>query len=89
LYTYCSNQGTDTSAIASTMTIFFLALHPELQKKAQEEVDKVFEANGNKPLKFGDASKLKYLQMCMKEAMRIHPPVPMFGRTTGEDILLG
>jgi len=69
------------------MTLFFLALNPESQRRAQEEVDSSFESNEG--LRFGDISKLKYLRMCLKEAMRLHAPVPLIGRTTTEAILLG
>jgi len=66
------------------MTLFFLALNPEIQKKAQEEVDLVFKSN--QQLNSVDISKLKYLRMCVKEAMRLHPPVPLPGRIRGHSI---
>jgi len=69
------------------MTLFFLALNPEIQRKVQQEIDLVFDST--EELKLGDISKLKYLRMCIKESMRLHPPVPVIGRTTTEDIVLG
>jgi len=69
------------------MTLFFLALNPGSQKRAQEEIDALFESKAG--LRLGDMSKLKYLRMCLKEAMRLHAPIPLIGRTTTEAILLG
>jgi len=69
------------------MTLFFLALNQEIQKKAQTEIDNLLE--NNESLKIGDISKFKYLRMCIKEALRLHSPAPFIGRTTTEAIILG
>jgi len=69
------------------MTLFFLALNAEYQRKAQKEVDELFESTDS--LRYCDIAKLKYLKMCLKEAMRLHPTVPLIGRTTSKEILLG
>ena len=33
--------------------------------------------------------KLEYTHMCIREAMRIFPPVPIIGRTLAEDVNVG
>jgi len=72
------------------MTLFFLAVNPDCLKKAQEEVDTCFETEDNKDsFRPSHLSKLKYLRMCIKEAMRLHPPVPVIGRAATENIMLG
>ncbi|RAH43882.1 cytochrome P450 [Aspergillus brunneoviolaceus CBS 621.78] len=67
--------GADTTV--STLTSFFLALalFPEVQKKAQEEIDRVV---GTSRLPgFADRENLPYIEAVVKEAFRWHPVVPM------------
>lgn len=36
-----------------------------------------------------DLKELKYLERCLKEAMRLFPPVPMVQRVLREDLKMG
>ncbi|KAL3490239.1 cytochrome P450 [Aspergillus germanicus] len=67
--------GADTTV--STISCFFLAmaLHSEVQKKAQEELDRVL--GSNKLPTFEDRSKLPYIDAIVKESLRWHPVAPM------------
>mgnify|MGYP005983830383 FL=1 len=40
-------------------------------------------------LDFTDVTKLKYLEMCIKEAMRLYPVAPFIFRETTEEFQLG
>ncbi|KAK6507201.1 hypothetical protein TWF481_005651 [Arthrobotrys musiformis] len=77
--------GADTSAI--TMTAFTLAmiLFPEVQRKAQEEIDRVV---GNDRLPgFEDREQLPYVNAVVKEAIRWWAVTPLgFIHTADEDI---
>jgi cytochrome P450 family 4 len=53
-----------------------------------EEVDSVLYA-GKTEVTNEDLVNLKYVEMCWKEAMRLHPPIPVIGRKLSEDLLLG
>jgi cytochrome P450 len=53
-----------------------------------KEVDSVLVA-GKTEVRNEDLANLKYVEMCWKEAMRLHPPIPAVGRKLSEDILLG
>ncbi|KAG6896383.1 hypothetical protein C0992_008664 [Termitomyces sp. T32_za158] len=66
--------GTDT---ATVLTVFVLAmvLNPEVQKKAQEELDSVLEP-GLLPT-LGDRSRLPYMEALLLEILRFHPIGPM------------
>ncbi|KAF5319919.1 hypothetical protein D9611_011017 [Ephemerocybe angulata] len=67
--------GSDTSfATAMTFTIL-MALHPEVQKKAQEEIDSVVGV-GQIP-GFEDRDKLVYIDAIIREVFRWHCEVPL------------
>jgi len=51
-----------------------MALYPEVQKKAQKELDKVI---GNRLPEFNDRPNLPYINAMMKESLRRQPVVPL------------
>ncbi|KAJ5103037.1 hypothetical protein N7532_003566 [Penicillium argentinense] len=67
--------GADTTV--SSIANFFLAmaLFPEVQHKAQQEIDKVVES-GQMP-QFRDRENLPYVNAVVKEVLRWHPVVPI------------
>ncbi|RDW63545.1 O-methylsterigmatocystin oxidoreductase-2 [Coleophoma cylindrospora] len=67
--------GADTSV--STMGSFFLAMSitPEVQRKAQEEIDRV--VGSSRLPTFSDRENLPYVDAIVKEALRWHPIGPM------------
>ncbi|KAI1080356.1 cytochrome P450 [Whalleya microplaca] len=81
--------GSDTSV--SVLSSFFLAMlvNPEVQLKAQEEIDRVV-GSGRLP-NFEDRENLPYIDAVTKEALRFHPVVPMGipHVTTADDICEG
>lgn len=52
--------------------IYYLCKTPRVYAKLVEEIDKTELSD---PVTFGEASRMAYLQACMKEAMRLHPAV--------------
>jgi cytochrome P450 len=81
-------KASDTTALSVNSTLFFLALNPACQKRAQDEVDSLFSSGENHELSLDDVGNLKYLEMCWKEAMRLHTPVPFIGRKITKAITL-
>ncbi|KAL3450266.1 putative cytochrome P450 oxidoreductase OrdA-like protein [Aspergillus insuetus] len=81
--------GADTTV--STILSFFLtmALFPDVQKRAQEEIDRVV-GRGRLP-EFTDREKLPYVDALVKEALRWHPigPMGLPHRTTADDVYKG
>ena len=61
---------------AAIKTFFYsMALHPDIQKKAQEEIDRVV---GNQRLPgFHDRESMPYTDAIYREVMRIRPVLPM------------
>jgi len=70
---YVAGADTTVSAIAS----FFLAmiLSPDIQKKAQDEIDRV--VGGNRLPSFADKSLLPYISCIVWECLRWNPVTPM------------
>jgi cytochrome P450 len=54
-----------------------------------EEIRSISSEKGKLDLSMEDLGRLKYLDMCWKEAMRLQPPIPFIGRKLTEDIVLG
>jgi hypothetical protein len=67
--------GQDTTAL--TLNSFFLAMSmfPEVQRKAQEEIDSIV-GTGKLPT-FDHRDQLRYINFVVEEALRWHPIVPM------------
>ncbi|KAI9276460.1 cytochrome P450 [Umbelopsis sp. AD052] len=67
--------GHDTTSNAMTAVLYYLAVHPDIQKKARQEVLDVL---GDEPLDvwptLEQLKKFPYLSKVMKEAIRLAPP---------------
>ncbi|XP_023309751.1 cytochrome P450 4d2 [Anoplophora glabripennis] len=79
-------EGHDTVSSATSFSLYLLAMHPEVQKRAAEEQRHIFEDNINRKSTHNDLQEMKYLEMVIKEALRLYPPVPVFGRATTQDV---
>ncbi|KAL2489922.1 Cytochrome [Forsythia ovata] len=69
--------GTDTSATVIEWAMAELMKNPTVMKKAQSEVRQAFEGKEN--FTDSDIRKLNYLNMVIKESLRLHPPLPLLG----------
>ncbi|OXA62595.1 Cytochrome P450 4c3 [Folsomia candida] len=79
----------ETTASGMNYTMFLLALNASAQEKVHLELDSIFGGDINRGVTFKDLSDMKYLEMCIKEALRIYPPIPLIARNAQEDIPLG
>ncbi|KAL9231524.1 hypothetical protein vseg_006746 [Gypsophila vaccaria] len=68
-------RGTDTVAILLEWALARMVLHPDIQAKAQAEIDSV--VGRNNPVSDSDLPNLPYLQSILKETLRVHPPGPL------------
>ncbi|XP_072942377.1 cytochrome P450 4C1-like [Epargyreus clarus] len=71
--------GHDTSANALQFTLMLLANNQEAQDKAVEECNAII-GDSNRSLTLADLANMKYLECCIKESMRLYPPVPLITR---------
>ena len=60
---------------AALTAFLMLALHPEAQQRAQEEIDRVV-GFGRLP-DFEDRPHLVYVTALIKEVLRLHPVLPI------------
>jgi cytochrome P450 len=61
----------ETSALAMRTNIMFLATHPGVQRKAQEELDAI--CGVDRLPTFADFEAAPYINCIMKEGLRIRP----------------
>ena len=79
-------EGHDTTTSGISWTLYCLAKYSEHQAKVREEVQNVL--MGRDRLEYDDLKDLKYTQWCIKEAMRLYPPVFQVYRRCSEDMEL-
>ncbi|XP_065191271.1 cytochrome P450 4X1-like [Sycon ciliatum] len=77
-------EGHDTTAHGIGWTLHCLGLNPDHQQKCRDEIDELL-SGGNQELEWDDMGKLRYTHQCIREAMRIFPPVPVTGRVLTAD----
>lgn len=68
-------RGTDTVAILLEWIMARMVLHPDVQTKAQQELDAV--VGCNRSLHDSHIPHLPYLRSIVKEVLRLHPPGPL------------
>ncbi|KAK2546756.1 Cytochrome P450 4V2 [Acropora cervicornis] len=77
-------EGHDTTSAAITWTLYLLARHPDIQRRAHQEIENFFSHRPD-TLTVEDLKELRYLDCVIKEAQRLFPSVPVLGRTVSED----
>uniref|UniRef100_A0A8C2X3Q5 aromatase n=1 Tax=Cyclopterus lumpus TaxID=8103 RepID=A0A8C2X3Q5_CYCLU len=73
-------EGHDTTASGLSFILYSLACHPEHQKLCREEILQTLD--GKDTFAWEDLSKMPYTTMCIKESLRLYPPVPATSRVT-------
>ncbi|XP_014204433.1 cytochrome P450 4C1-like [Copidosoma floridanum] len=72
----------DTLALTSSFAVLMMGIHESVQDKARNEVKEVL---GDNDVDVEGLSKLKYVEMVIKETLRLFPVGPLLGRRlTGE-----
>lgn len=94
--------GHDTTANALSWLFFFLATHPECERRVREELEAAAaaaaagdeagaeedrgEAEAEAEALRGRLGGLEYLHMCVKETLRLRPSAPIRGRTLKDEV---
>ncbi|KAL4026754.1 hypothetical protein IC575_015195 [Cucumis melo] len=75
--------GVDSSSTTIIWALSEIIKHPQVMKKIQEELQQV--VGLNKMVEESHLNQLKYLDMTIKETLRIHPPIPLIPRKSIQD----
>jgi cytochrome P450 len=78
--------GHESTSTALSYMIYLLAEHQEIQDKARLEVNKLFQEKPDPQL--DDYLSLKYIEMIVKEGLRLYPPAPFNVRVCTEETSL-
>lgn len=78
--------GNDTSALTTAHAILLLAMHPDIQQRAADEVYEVCQdIPMDAPLTYNHVTKLVYVEQVLMEAMRLYPIAPYIFRLCQAD----
>ncbi|XP_015071398.1 cytochrome P450 CYP736A12-like [Solanum pennellii] len=76
----------DTTASSTEWILTELLRHPQVMKKLQKELQEV--VGLNRMVEESDLENLKYLDMVVKEGLRLHPVAPLFYHESIEDCVV-
>lgn len=81
-------QGHDTTTSAITFCLYNIAKYADVQEKCFKEIREVFGADKSAPTTLSNLNGLHYLELVIKETLRLYPSVPFIGRKALEDLEL-
>jgi cytochrome P450 len=81
--------GSETTALTVANAVLLLAMFPETQAKLAKEADDFWLAHGDEKIDAENFNQLIYLDMVIKETLRLMTSVPIIARTTHSDFDLG
>lgn len=77
-------EGHDTTTSGISWFLYCMAKCPEHQHRCREEVREVL--GDRDSVQWDDLSKMPYLTMCIKESLRLYPPVPQVYRQLSKPV---
>jgi cytochrome P450 / NADPH-cytochrome P450 reductase len=81
--------GHETTSGLLSCTIYALLKHPEVLRKAYEEVDRVLGPDLDARPTYQQVTQLTYITQILKEALRLWPPAPAYGISPLSDETIG
>nr|WKR34923.1 cytochrome P450 CYP4NQ23 [Monolepta hieroglyphica] len=79
-------EGHDTTSAAISFALYCIATHPDVQEKVLLEQKDIFEDFKNAKPNMAQLQEMKYLDLVIKETLRLYPSVPYYGRAFSEDV---
>lgn len=81
--------GHDTTTSLSALLLYRIARHPDVQQKIFEEIKEKILLLKLKKISIAALNSLTYLDLCIKETLRLYLPVPIVGKRGSETIKHG
>src|SRR6202453_131507 len=81
--------GHETTSGLLSCTLYALLKHPDVLKKAYEEVDRVLGPDIDARPSYQQVTQLTYITQILKEALRLWPPSPAYGISPLADETIG
>src|SRR5216683_1853904 len=81
--------GHETTSGMLSCTLYALLKHPDVLKKAYEEVDRVLGPDLDAKPTYQQVTQLTYITQVLKEALRLWPPAPAYGIAPLKDETIG
>ena len=85
-------EGHDTTAMSLIWTLHLLGNHPDIQDRVHKEIDEIRQHsddyNDDRTMfnwSQNELRRMKFLEVCIKEALRIYPSVPVISRYPHQD----
>uniref|UniRef100_A0A6P4DWU7 Probable cytochrome P450 4ad1 n=1 Tax=Drosophila rhopaloa TaxID=1041015 RepID=A0A6P4DWU7_DRORH len=78
--------GHDPIAAAVSFTLYTLSRHSEIQQKAFEEQQRIFGSNLSGEADLVSLDQMFYLELIIRETLRLYPSVPLIARTNRKPI---
>uniref|UniRef100_A0A8C5ULN7 Cytochrome P450 family 4 subfamily B member 1 n=1 Tax=Microcebus murinus TaxID=30608 RepID=A0A8C5ULN7_MICMU len=77
-------EGHDTTTSGISWFLYCMARYPEHQQRCRDEAREIL--GDRDSFQWDDLSKMTYLTMCIKESMRLYPPVPQVYRQLSKPV---
>ncbi|NXA31627.1 CP4B1 protein, partial [Eudromia elegans] len=71
-------EGHDTTASGISWLFYCMSLYPEYQQRCREEIQEIL--GDRDTVEWEDLGKMTFCTMCVKESLRLFPPVPIVSR---------
>lgn len=82
-------EGHDTTSAAVSWCLFLLGSNQNIQERVLQEIDTVMGGDRERAPSMKELGEMKYLECCIKEALRLYPSVPLIARHLKEDVKIG
>lgn len=79
-------EGHDTTTSAISFCLFNLAQYPQIQERVLKEQRDIFGADRDQMATYNNLQEMRYLEMVIKETLRMYPSVPFYARQLTEDV---